>query len=70
MIRTDGGCENVWVSSDNAGFFEKLLKCQADVGWESTKCATFKIKAGEEANLRLFVGMVKGDAELKKFTLC
>ena len=27
----------------------------------------FKIKALEAANLRVFVGMVKGDAELKLF---
>ena len=40
---------------------------QADVGKESTKCATFKIQVAEAANLRVFVGMVKGDAELKIF---
>ena len=34
---------------------------------ESTKCATFKIQAVEAANLRVFMGMVKGDAELKIF---
>ena len=27
----------------------------------------FKIQAAEAANLRVFVGMVKGDAELKLF---
>ena len=48
-------------------FSKKLLKWQADVGGESTKCATFKIQAVEAANLRVFVGMVKGDAELKIF---
>ena len=32
-----------------------------------TKCATFKIQAVEAENLRVFVGMVKGDAELKIF---
>ena len=37
------------------------------LGGGSIKCATFKIKAGEAANLRVFVGMVKGDAELKIF---
>ena len=46
---------------------EKLLKWQANVGGESKKCATFKIQAVEAANLRVFVGMVKGDAELKIF---
>ena len=32
-----------------------------------TKCATFKIQAVEAEILRVFVGMVKGDAELKIF---
>ena len=36
-------------------------------GGESTKCATFKIQAAEAANLRIFVGMVKGNTELKRF---
>ena len=48
-------------------FSKKLLKWQADVGGESTKRTTFKIQAAEAANLRVFVGMVKGDAELKIF---
>ena len=48
-------------------FSKKLLKWKADVGEESTKCATFKIQAVEAANLRVFVGMVKRDAELKTF---
>ena len=48
-------------------FSKKLLKWQADSGWESTKCAAFKIQAAEAANLRVFVGMVKGDMELKIF---
>ena len=51
-------------------FLEKLLKWQADARGESTKCAKFKIQAVEAANLRVFVGMVKGDAKLKNFTLC
>ena len=38
------------------------MKWQTDVGGESTKCATFKMQAVEAENLRLFVGMVKGDA--------
>ena len=67
MVRADGGRENVWASSDNVGVKKKLLKCQADVGGDSTKCATFKIKAMESANLRVFVGVVKGDKELKIF---
>ena len=46
---------------------KKLLKWQADVGGESKKCATFKIQAAEAANLWVFVGMVKGDEELKIF---
>ena len=37
------------------------------LGGESTKCATLKIQAAEAKNLRVFVGMVKGDAELKIF---
>ena len=48
-------------------FSKKLLKYQADVGGDSTKCATFKIQAVEAANLRVFVSMIKGDAELKIF---
>ena len=47
-------------------FSKKLLKWQADVrGGGSTKCARFKIQTVEAVNLRVFVGMVKGDAELK-----
>ena len=37
------------------------------LGGESIKRAMFKIQAAEAANLRVFVGMVKGDAELKIF---
>ena len=48
-------------------FSKKILKWQANVGVESTKCATFKTQAVKAANLRVFVGMVKGDAELKLF---
>ena len=48
-------------------FSKKLFKWQADVRGESTNCATFKIQAAETANLRVFMGMVKGDAELKIF---
>ena len=39
-------------------FSKKLLKCQADVDGESTKCATFKTQTLEAANLWVFVGMV------------
>ena len=42
-------------------FSKKLRKWKATVGGESKNCATFKIQAAEAANLRLFVGMVKGD---------
>ena len=45
-------------------FSKKLFKQQAYVGGESTKCTTFKIKAAEAEKLRVFVVMVKGDAEL------
>ena len=48
-------------------FSKKILKWQANVGVESTKCATFKTQAVKAENLRVFVGMVKGDAELKLF---
>ena len=37
------------------------------MGEESTKCAMFRTKALEAANLRVFVGMVKGDEEFKLF---
>ena len=67
MVSADGGRENVWASINYTGVFEKLLKWQADDGGESTKCDTFKIQAAEAANLRVFVGIVKGDAELKIF---
>ena len=33
--------------------------------WELTKIATFKKQAAETKNLRVFVGMANGDAELK-----
>ena len=49
-------------------FSKTLLKWQADVVWESTKCATFKIQAVEAEILRVFVGMIKEDAKLKYFT--
>ena len=45
-------------------FSKNILKWQADVGGESTKCATFKIQAAEAENLRVFVVMVKEDTEL------
>ena len=48
-------------------FSKIVLKWQADVGGESTKCATFKTQAVEAANFQVFVGMVKEDAELKQF---
>ena len=32
-----------------------------------TKCATFKIQVAEAGNLWVFVGMIKGDTELKIF---
>ena len=48
-------------------FSKKLLKWQADIGGKLTKCATFKTQEVEAANLRVFVGMIKGDAELKLF---
>ena len=48
-------------------FLKKLLKWQADVGGESTKCAKFKTKAVEAANLWVFVDMVKWDLALKLF---
>ena len=44
---------------------EKLTKWQADVERESTKCTKFKIQAVEAANLRVFVGMIKGEVDLK-----
>ena len=46
---------------------KKNLKWQADVGGESTKCAMLKTQAMEAANLRVFVCIVKGGAELKFF---
>ena len=46
-------------------FSKKLLKWQADVRGDSTKCATFETQAVEAANVRIFFGTVKGDAELK-----
>ena len=67
MVSADKGRVNVWASSDYTGFLKKLLKWQADVGGESTKCAKFKIQAVEAGHLRVFVGIVKGDAELKIF---
>ena len=45
MVSVDRGRENVWSISNHTGVLEKLPKWQADVGGESTKCATFKIKA-------------------------
>ena len=67
MVSSDGGHEMFWARSDHTGVLEKLLKWQADVGGESTKCATFKLQAAEAENLWVFVVMVKGDAELKIF---
>ena len=48
-------------------FSKILLKLQTDVRGELTKCAAFRTQAAEAANLQVFVGMVKGDAELKLF---
>ena len=49
---------------------KKLLNERQLLGGEPTECATFKMQAAEAVNLRAFVGMVKGDVELKKFILC
>ena len=65
MVSADGGWYLFLASSNNTGFLGKILKWKADVLGESTKCAMFKIKAAEEANLRVSTGMLKGDAELK-----
>ena len=73
-----GGGDTVWSALTEAvkcfgpasitqQFSKKLLKWKSDVGGESTKCTTFKIQAVEAKNLRVSVGMVKGDAELKIF---
>ena len=67
MVRSDRGCENVWASRNHTGVLLKTPKMAGRYWGESTKCATFKIQAVEAANLRVFVGMVKGDAELKIF---
>ena len=67
MFSADCGCENVWASSVHTGFLEKNSKMAGRCWGESTKCATFKIQAVEVANLRVFVVMVKGDAEFKIF---
>ena len=68
MISADRGRENFWFGSDNTGVLKKTSKMtgRCRVGG-STKCATFKIQAVEAANLRVFVGMVNGDVELKIF---
>ena len=46
-------------------FFNKTLKWQADICRESTKFAMFKTESTEAANLQVFLGMVKYDAELE-----
>ena len=65
MVSAYGGYGNFWASSDNTrvlGKFSKIIgRCR---GGGSKKCAMFKIQA---ENLRVFLGMVKGDAELKIF---
>ena len=74
----EGGENTVWSALTEAvkmfgpaaitqEFSKILIKWQADVGADSTKCATFKIQAAEVEILWVFVGMVKGDAELKIF---
>ena len=45
------------------------MKWQAHVRGESTNCGTFKMLAVEAENFSVFVGMVKGDVELKLFHL-
>ena len=69
IVSADGGREIFRLAAITQEFLEKLIKWQADVGGESTNCAMFKIQVVEAANLRLFVSMVKGDAELKIFHL-
>ena len=70
MFSADGGREMFWASGDYIGVLKKTLKWPADVGGESTNCATSKIQAVGAANLWVFVGMVKGNAELKNFIPC
>ena len=67
MASADGGRELFWASINYTGVLKKTSKMAGRCWGESTKCATFKIQAVEVANLRVFVGMVKGDAELKIF---
>ena len=69
MVRADGVRENVSAGSVTQEFSKKLLKWQADVGRELTKCTTFKTQAVEAANLWIFFGVLKGDVKLKLFNL-
>ena len=50
-------------------FSKKLLKWQAYAGGESTKCAMFKIQAGEAENLRGIFGYGKRGRGVKFFSL-
>ena len=67
MFSADRGREIVLAKSNNTGVLIKLIKWKADIGGESTKCNRFKIQTVEAENFRVFVGMIKGDTELKIF---
>ena len=67
MVSADGGRENVWASSYYTGVLKKTTQMAGGCWGESKKCAMFKIQAAEAAKFRIFIGMVKGEAELKIF---
>ena len=67
MVRADRGRENFCSSINNIGALKNTSKMAGRCQGESTKFATFKTQAVEAANLRVFVGMLKGEAELKIF---
>ena len=67
MVSSGGGGEIFFDSSDNTVVLNKTSKMAGRFRGGLKKCATFKIQAVEEANFRVFVGMVKGDAKLRLF---
>ena len=67
MVSPDGGRAIFGPSARTQELSGILLKWKSDFKGESIKCATFKIQAVEAANLKVFFGMVKGDAEFKTF---
>ena len=59
--------DRVGAAATSTFFLQRMLKGQLEVGDDNAKAKDFRAQALELQNLQVFVGMVKGDTELKIF---